>query len=77
MNSKLAGITMSKFSFEGVVALKRAGLVSTFPTVYSARLQENVDSICYSPHHAKLQTPFKCGKHRFCEIKTQTLYFLG
>ena len=26
---------------EGVLALKRAGLVSTFQTVYSARLQEN------------------------------------
>ena len=41
MNSKLVGTTMSKISFEGVVALKRAGLVSTFRTVYSARLQEN------------------------------------
>ena len=35
MNSKLAGTTMSKISVEGVVALKRAGLV------YSFRLQEN------------------------------------
>ena len=42
MNSELAGTTMGKISFEGVVALKRAGLVSTFQTVYSARLQENV-----------------------------------
>ena len=40
-NSKLAGTTMGKNSFEGVVALKRAGLVSTFRTVYSADLQEN------------------------------------
>ena len=39
MNSKLAGTTMGKKSFEGVVALRRAGLVSTFRTVYSARLQ--------------------------------------
>ena len=38
MNSKLAGTTTSKISFEGVVALKRVGLVSTFQTVYSARL---------------------------------------
>ena len=38
MNSKLTGTTMSKISCEGVVALKRAGLVSTFQTVYSARL---------------------------------------
>ena len=30
MNSKLAGTTMGKISFEGVVALKRAGLVLTF-----------------------------------------------
>ena len=37
MNSKLAGTTMSKNSFEGVVALERAGLVSTFRAVYSAR----------------------------------------
>ena len=42
MNSKLAGTTMGKNSFEGVVALKRAGLVSTFQTVYSARLQEKL-----------------------------------
>ena len=42
INSKLAGTTMGKNSFEGVVALKRAGLVSTFRTVYSARLQENI-----------------------------------
>ena len=42
MNSKLAGTTMSKISFEGVVALKRAGLVSMFPTVYSASLQEQI-----------------------------------
>ena len=34
MNGKLAGITMSKISFKGVVALKGAGLVSTFQTVY-------------------------------------------
>ena len=40
INSKLAGTTMGKNSFEGVVALKRAGLVSTFQTVYSARLQQ-------------------------------------
>ena len=38
MNSRLAGTTMSKISFEGVVALKRAGLISTFQTVNSARL---------------------------------------
>ena len=44
MNSnKLAGTTMTKTSFEGVVALKRAGLVSTFRTVYSARLQEIIE----------------------------------
>ena len=30
MNSKLAGTTMGKISFEGVVALKRAVLVYTF-----------------------------------------------
>ena len=30
MNNKLAGTTMSKISFEGVVALKRASLVLTF-----------------------------------------------
>ena len=44
MNSKLAGTTMGKNSFGGVVALKRAGLVSTFQTVYmfSARLQEKL-----------------------------------
>ena len=41
MNSKLAGTTMGKPSFEGEVALKRAGLVTTFRAVYSARLQEN------------------------------------
>ena len=41
MNSKLAGTTMHKISFEEVVALKTAGLVSTFRTVYSARLQGN------------------------------------
>ena len=37
MNSKLAGTTMSKISFEGVVALKRASLVSmlVFRTVLS------------------------------------------
>ena len=29
MNSKLAGTAMRKISFEGVVALKRAGLVSS------------------------------------------------
>ena len=34
MNSKLAGTTMSKISLEGVVALKKAGLVLTFQTVY-------------------------------------------
>ena len=32
---------MGENSFDGVLALKRAGLVSTFRTVYSARLQEN------------------------------------
>ena len=42
MNSRLAGTTMSKISLEGVLALKRAGLVSTFRTVYSARLQEKI-----------------------------------
>ena len=40
MNSRLAGTTMCKISFEGVVALKRAGVVSTSWKVYSARLQE-------------------------------------
>ena len=44
MNSKLEGTTMSKISFEGVVALKRAGLVSMFQTVYSAHLQEKADN---------------------------------
>ena len=38
INSKLAGTTMGIHSFEGVVALKRAGLVSTLRTVDSARL---------------------------------------
>ena len=38
MNSKLAGTTMSKISFEGVVALKRAGLVLRFEQYTSARL---------------------------------------
>ena len=33
---------MSKIFFEGVLALKRASLVLTFRTVYSARLQEKV-----------------------------------
>ena len=41
MNSRLAGTTMCKISFEGGLALKRACLVLTFRTVYSARLQEN------------------------------------
>ena len=45
MNSKLAGTTMNKISLEGVVALKRAGLVLTSPTVYSARLQEKLKEI--------------------------------
>ena len=36
INSKLASTTMGNISFEGVVALKTAGLA-----VYSARLQEN------------------------------------
>ena len=31
---------MYNISFEGVLALKIAGVVSTFHTVYSARLQE-------------------------------------
>ena len=44
MNSRFAGTTMGKISFEGVVALKRAGLVLTFRTVYSARLQEKIDA---------------------------------
>ena len=39
MNSRLAGTTMCKISFEGALALKRAGLVLMFRTVYSARLQ--------------------------------------
>ena len=47
MNSKIAGTTISKISFEGVVALKRAGLVSTFRTVYSARLQEKHFAMLY------------------------------
>ena len=38
MNSKLAGTTMSKISFKGGVALRRAGLVLTFRSVYSARI---------------------------------------
>ena len=42
MNSKLAGTTMCKISFEGMLALKRAGLVLPFRTVYSARLQEKL-----------------------------------
>ena len=41
MNSKLVGTTMSKISFEGVVALKRAGLVSTFRTVHSFRTEQS------------------------------------
>ena len=43
MNSRLKGTTMCKISFEGVVALERAGLVSAFRLVYSSRLQENED----------------------------------
>ncbi len=34
---------MYKISFEGVLALKRASVVSTFRTVYSARLQEHAE----------------------------------
>ena len=45
INSKLAGTTMGKISFEGVVALKRVSLVSTFRTVDSARLQENAGQL--------------------------------
>ena len=36
INSKPAGTTMGKTSFEGVVALKRAGFVLTFQTVCSS-----------------------------------------
>ena len=46
---------MSKISFEGVVALKRAGLVSTFRTVYSARLQENGGS-----KPTRVESEFEC-----------------
>ena len=46
INSKLAGTTMGKISFEAVVALKRAGLVSPFRTVYSARLREKSFLVC-------------------------------
>ena len=55
-NSKLAGTTMGKISFEGVVALNRAGLVSTFQTVYSARLQERVG--VGEHQHSSLQWSF-------------------
>ena len=37
---------MGKISFEAVVALKRAGLVSPFRTVYSARLREKSFLVC-------------------------------
>ena len=42
MICQLEGTTMSKISIEGVVALKRAGVVLTFQTGYSVRHQENV-----------------------------------
>ena len=38
INSKLAGTTMGKNSFEGVLALKRAGLVSMFRTEYQSQI---------------------------------------
>ena len=42
---RLAGTTMWKIPCEWVLALKRAGLVLTLRTVYSARLQENVEFV--------------------------------
>ena len=42
MNSKLAGTTMGKVSFEGVVALKSAGLVSTVGTLYSPEDEQRI-----------------------------------
>ena len=41
VNRRLVGTTMCKISFEGVLVMKRAGLVKTFrTTVHTARLQE-------------------------------------
>ena len=53
MISQLAGTTMCKISFEGVLALKRAGLVSTCRTVYSARLLEKGPT-CRTVYSARL-----------------------
>ena len=66
INSKLAGTTKGNNSIEGVVALKRAGLVLTFRRVYSARLQENarllvVVEVMYGWRDARL-----CGKDGSC-----------
>ena len=55
MSSKLAGTTMSKISFEGVLALKRAGLVLAFQTVCPARLHspEDEQSILFETSRPK------------------------
>ena len=79
INSKLAGTTKGKNSFEGVVALKRAGLVLTFQTEYSARLQENagllvVVEVMYGWRDALLG-----GKDRscFCPVKRVSWLLAG
>ena len=67
VNSKLAGTTMGKILFEGVVALERAGLVSTFRTVvYSARLQENAGLLVVVEPMYDGRDAFLGGKDRRC-----------
>ena len=61
INSKLAGTTMCK-SLRVNVGSERAGLVSTFRTVYSARLQENVAYIPMHLYHSQCHV----GKLKLC-----------
>ena len=61
VDSKLAGTTIcKKNSFERGLALKRAGLVLTFKTVYSACLQEyTVHNVDTKPALFRANTPSK------------------
>ena len=71
MNSKLAGTTMGKNSFEGVMGLKRAGLVSTFRTVYSARLQEDAGLLVVVELMYGWRDALLGGKDRSCPAKCE------
>ena len=78
ITSKHAGTTMYKSLLGDVLALKRAA-VSTFRTVYSARLQERccrMTLCCHGRRHVVLESLYNCYILIYCLYLGRTTIYL-